>query len=225
MLTFNNIFSPCEAFTAIMNILTKIGMGSTLATLTLAVTTLSASANTITFESGNTGVNALTGSNTENGFTYTVTSGLNFVLDSSRGNPPSALGVGFQTLDSGFTVTTGDTIEITQVGGGLFTFDSFDLASTGNALLSQTVSWTGFVGGLQTESLTGVNSISVTFSSQAVSFSAPIDTLVLTFTDFNDAGLYLDNLVLTPQSTPEPSAILGLLAVSSIGTLFGRKKG
>lgn len=29
----------------------------------------------------------------------------------------------------------------------------------------------------------------------------------------------------TPQTTPEPSAILGLLAVSSIGALVGRKKG
>ncbi|MCH2244195.1 MAG: PEP-CTERM sorting domain-containing protein [Crocosphaera sp.] len=42
------------------------------------------------------------------------------------------------------------------------------------------------------------------------------------------APLEIDNLELTPQeaqSTPEPGAILGLLAVSSIGALARRKKG
>ena len=40
------------------------------------------------------------------------------------------------------------------------------------------------------------------------------------------APLEIDNLELTPQeaqSTPEPGAILGLLAVSSIGALARRK--
>ena len=42
------------------------------------------------------------------------------------------------------------------------------------------------------------------------------------------APLEIDNLELTPQeaqSTPETGAILGLLAVSSIGALARRKKG
>lgn len=43
-----------------------------------------------------------------------------------------------------------------------------------------------------------------------------------------EVQLEIDNLELTPQeaqSTPETGAILGLLAVSSIGALARRKKG
>ena len=157
----------------------------------------------------------LIGSQTEDGFTYTVTSGLNFTLLDGAGNPPSYLGVGFVTIDSPQSnpVVTGGQIEFTRTGGGLFTFDSFQLA---NQLfgISRGISWTGQVNGVDTQSLTGVSTNSSTFSTQNVNFSGAIDKLILTFTDLNEEGLFLDNLQFTPAqeppaTTPEPGTIFG----------------
>lgn len=210
-----------------MNTLLKTGIGSTLATLAVAALSASASANTITFGNLNTGLNAFTGSQTEDGFTYTVTSGVNFVFLNITGNPPSSLGVGYGTVEN-LTPVTGGQIEFVRTGGGLFTFDSFDLATNVSGL-SNAVSWTGQVNGVDTQSLTGVSSSSATFSTQTVSFSAPIDKLILTFTNLNQTALILDNLNFTPTqqppaSTPEPGTILGLLAVGALGVLSRKRK-
>lgn len=93
----------------------------------------------------------LSGPQTEDGFTYTVTSGLNFVINAQTGNPASSLGVGFVTIDgpNSNPVVTGGQIEFTRTGGGLFTFDSFQLA---NQLfgISRGISWTGQVNGVDT---------------------------------------------------------------------------
>ncbi|TRU86384.1 MAG: hypothetical protein EWV54_14430 [Microcystis novacekii Mn_MB_F_20050700_S1D] len=106
----------------------------------------------------------LSGPQTEDGFTYTVTSGLNFVINAQTGNPASSLGVGFVTIDgpNSNPVVTGGQIEFTRTGGGLFTFDSFQLA---NQLfgISRGISWTGQVNGVDTQSLTGVSTNSFTF--------------------------------------------------------------
>ena len=172
----------------------------------------------------------LIGSQTEDGFTYTVTSGLNFTLLDGAGNPPSYLGVGFVTIDSPQSnpVVTGGQIEFTRTGGGLFTFDSFQLA---NQLfgISRGISWTGQVNGVDTQSLIGVSTNSSTFSTQNVNFSGAIDKLILTFTDLNEEGLFLDNLQFTPAqeppaTTPEPGTIFGLVTVGALGSLSRKRQ-
>ena len=172
----------------------------------------------------------LIGSQTEDGFTYTVTSGLNFTLLDGAGNPPSYLGVGFVTIDSpqSYPVVTGGQIEFTRTGGGLFTFDSFQLA---NQLfgISRGISWTGQVNGVDTQSLIGVSTNSSTFSTQNVNFSGAIDKLILTFTDLNEEGLFLDNLQFTPAqeppaTTPEPGTIFGLVTVGALGSLSRKRQ-
>lgn len=170
------------------------------------------------------------GSQTEDGFTYTVTSGLNFTINAQKGNPASSLGVGFVTIDGPQSnpVVTGGQIEFTRTGGGLFTFDSFQLA---NQLfgISRGISWTGQVNGVDTQSLTGVSTNSSTFSTQNVNFSGAIDKLILTFTDLNEEGLFLDNLQFTPAqeppaTTPEPVTILGLVTVGALGALSRKRQ-
>lgn len=134
-----------------------------------------ASTNTITFENLRSNFGPFMGSQTEDGFTYTVTSGLNFIFNVQKGNPASSLGVGFVTIDGPQSnpVVTGGQIEFTRTGGGLFTFDSFQLANQLSGI-SRGISWTGQVNGVDTQSLTGVSTNSGTFSTQNVNFSGAV---------------------------------------------------
>jgi hypothetical protein len=86
-----------------------------------------------------------------------------------------SLGVGFETSDGSMfnPVVTGGQIEFTRTGGGLFTFDSFQLANQLSGI-SRGISWTGQVNGVDTQSLTGVSTNSGTFSTQNVNFSGAV---------------------------------------------------
>ena len=177
-----------------------------------------ANANTITFSNLDTGANAFTGSETEEGFTY---SGLNFVFDDGNGNSPSALGVGFGALDSVGDTNTGGQIQFIPTVGALLTFDSFQLPPNV---------------GVNAESLTGVNTFSTTYSTPTFNSSVPIDRLILAFTEETKTVLFVNNSQSTPveksqavpveksQAVIEPAAaILGLVTVG-LGALSRKPK-
>ncbi|PKG99377.1 hypothetical protein [Paraglaciecola sp. MB-3u-78] len=89
---------------------------SIICTVLLSTFASTAGAVIIDFES------ALTFPYTEDGFLFQQTAGSSFSF-SANGNPSTS-------FDGGSVIPNiGDTVTVTQIGGGLFTFDSFDAAS------------------------------------------------------------------------------------------------
>jgi hypothetical protein len=178
-------------------------------------------ADIITFD--NLNINPLTGSHTEGAFTYTVVSGSAWDIVNSLGNPASALTTGFFAVPN-----VGDEIDFFLTGGGLFTFDSFDFASTSDGSQSDSVNLFGEVGGVQTQQLLDISSTSGTWQTNMPGFSAPIDTLRLVIASAGDTDLALDNFVLTPapSAVPEPASLtlLGLGAAGLLGYGWRRRR-
>lgn len=211
-----------------MNSLLKTGIGSTLATLTVAALSASANATTITFDpiSGQLPL-PLNTPFVEGGFTYQAVenTGGDFTSALGAGNPAPALSTLF--------ASNGDTIaiEFSRTDGGLFTFDSFQSIFSGSpGGTSDAWAFLGFVGGTPTEVFGFATSLT-SFTTQVPTFTAPIDKLGIQFSVASTQGpLIVDNLVLTlvaqpPQSVPEPTALLGLLAVGALGAVSRKRKG
>jgi hypothetical protein len=152
----------------------------------------------------------------EDGFTFTVVSGVEWGIQTNGGNPPSSLHAG-----NGGAIGVGDTISITQDGGGLFTFDSFDYASF-SFNQSDDVTFIGLVNGVQAQSLANLFSSTTTWATLNSVFGAPIDELRIVGSSQHTATLMLDNFVLTPSQVPEPSTLL-LLGVGAGAAVLRRR--
>lgn len=205
-----------------MNKLLKTGIGSTLATLAVAALSASANATTITFDpiSGNVVGIPLNTPFVEGDFTYQAVAGngISGSFSSTGGNPAPGL--------STIAADTGEQIvfEFSRIGGGLFTFDSFESLFNG-PIGGKTDGWVffGSVGGNLTQ-VFGFDTSSTSFTTTVPTFTAPIDKLTIQFSTKNDAPLVVDNFVLTPAAaTPEPSALLGL-GLFGVGALVSRKR-
>ena len=148
---------------------------------------------------------SLAGPQTEGGFRYTATGvAWELVADAGfpeLGNPPAALA----TVFNGDGPTVGDAVDVTAVGGGLFTFGSVDFRTRSEAA-GHDVTLRGFAGGVPAGVLTLADSAS-TFQTVPSGFAAPIDRLRVEFTGPpGGEALFLDNLNVTP--IPEPAAAL-----------------
>jgi len=154
---------------------------------------------------------------TEDGFQFTVISGAVWGIQSNVGNPPSGLAAG----NSG-PIAIGDTISVTRIGGGLFTFTAVDYASFSGSL-SDGVNLVGFVGNVQTEIFSNLNS-QAGFQTLNPLFANPIDELRIIGASQGNTDLNLDNFVLNEVSTvPEP-ATLALLVGGLMGLAAARRR-
>lgn len=153
---------------------------------------------------------------TEDGFTFAVVSGSTWAIRCGYGNPPCTLVAGLRE-----PVGIGDTISVTAVDGGLFTFDAVDFGSALDGFLSDGVDFLGLENGVQTQALTGVASSSFTFATANPNFSGPIDELQIVGASQADMPLDLDNFVLTPVRVAEPATLtlfaFGLAGLGAIG--------
>lgn len=148
-------------------------------------------------------------------FGFTVTALTNdWVVGQNYGNPPPFI---YFVAQPNQTLT--ETIAVTD-GGAKFNFSSIDLYSS---ITTIPYTFTGFLGQNQVFTASGV--VPNTFGNFATVLNpystVKIDTLDVTLTDAappccsNPMGL--DNIVLTPATTPEPASVL--LIVSGIATL------
>lgn len=210
--------------------MTKMGLGA-IAAFTVASLATAAQATIITFGTGSS-IDPLVLNQeylAEGDFAYKVTNGNSWALDNTVGEPVRSLSTG---IPNG-----GEIIEFYRTGGGQFTFDSFQYRPGTQNNISDGVTFSGEVqsGPVPTLTINGFSTVDPpSFTTQTTSSSGfsntPITKLLITVisTDLNNGtALFLDNLVLTPlgdiPTTPEPSPILGLLAVSGLGLIFLRK--
>jgi hypothetical protein len=164
---------------------------------------------TITF-SGLTGANGtpLVGAYAEGGFTVTPVVG-QFLQDQQFGNPLPSLAA---------ASSINNLLDITEVGGGLFDFESVDLAATGNV----SYTFSGFQGNLLKFLVTGAvpNSVFETIASA----TPAIDDLRIALSGITmGTSGNVDNIVLNP--VPSPGA-LPLLAtgLGALGLFCWRRK-
>jgi hypothetical protein len=186
----------------------------------------------ITFEAPTVG--QFTGSQTESGFIYSQFSGGLFV--NNLGDPGQDM--------EGWTQQAGGVLQITRVGGSLFTFDGLDFAAVDSSSPtpsgSQTLLVTGLLGG------STVGSESFTLASAAPVFGSPsfypnwttfaatannlagqsIDTLRVTLLATALSNESIDNVQLTPVATtaPEPGTILLVTTGVAVGAAARRRR-
>src|SRR5438045_306632 len=129
-----NVVTPSRS----LRFLARIGLAGCCAAIAATVVASGlaspAVANTITFETADTG--GFTGPVTENGFTYSTLSGGLLVL--TNGNPGQDM--------AGLEFSGGGVLRIVSASGGDFTFDGLDFAASGSTG-SQTLMVEGFLGG------------------------------------------------------------------------------
>jgi hypothetical protein len=172
----------------------------------------------ITF--GNTNHNLGLSPYTEGGFTFqTGNTTSPWAVTTTTGNPPACLAEGFSSA------FPGDEVDAFLTGGGLFTFNSFDV----NAVTSSdTINLIGDVGGVATQQLLGVGNVSTsnTWVTRASGFGAPIDRLKIIFVSKAQFAVSLDNLNLTPVTVPEPASLtlLGLAAAALLVYRWRRRR-
>ena len=153
----------------------------------------------------------------EDGFDFTVDSGLEFGIRASDGNPPAGLIVGVQS-----SATSGDTISVMAETGQLFTFNSFEFASGEDAQQSDSVNFRGFVNSVQTEAYDGITSSRDTFVLATPGWDA-IDELRIIADSGASELLILDNFNFTVVPVPAAGWLLGS-AILVIGALTRRRK-
>ena len=187
------------------------------ATIVLLSVTGASAADVITFDNLSIDHLVNAGPQVEGAFQYQATIGLGWEVQNLFGNPASALA----TFFNGEGSNVGDTVEITKVGGGTFTFNSVDYATFGTTNSDQ-VTITGYLNGVAEGSLAITSSTPSPndFVTAASGFGGLIDDLkvVVSFTG-NSNAMDLDNFTFNSAVVPEPSSvfILGLGAVSLLG--------
>ena len=203
--------------------------------LTLAPTY--ALADSITFDALS---EATVTTHTEGAFTYTQSLGTGWSLSSSFGNPVSGLLTkGREFLDFG------STIDIFLTGGGLFTFNSFQLACAGISddiigdpfeaceFEAQSVQFFGTVGGstlFTSPFFTDPSfSLPLVFGTFPSGTALQFDRLQIRIGTIGTGRMVLDNINLTPiGAVAEPGTLLllvsGLAGLTGMGFSRSRKK-
>ena len=194
----------------------------------LALPTL---ANTITFETANVG--AFTGPVTENGFTYSKSSG--GLVVNTTGNPGNDL--------EGLSTVGGGVLKIISSGGGDFNFNTLDFAAfnilgTG----SQTLKVEGFLGGssvgIDQYTLANTKVFNPKYDNWTTEVASALTGKSLSELDItlnastaNSGSLFnenIDNVVLTPLQVvvPEPSslALLGVAVMAASCVRLRRRR-
>ncbi|MEQ8936268.1 MAG: VPLPA-CTERM sorting domain-containing protein [Amphiplicatus sp.] len=158
----------------------------------------------------------------EDGFTFSVVSGIEFSIVTNEGNPPSALVVGTDKA-----VGIGDTISIMKNNGGLFFFDAVDFASGIDGRITDAVDLIGFRNGVMVESFLDLVSDAEGFVTLSPAFVMAIDELRIVGSGAGEFFLILDNFVFGPAEvvkTPLPGALPLMLAGLGGLSLASRRK-
>ena len=175
-----------------------------------------AHAATITFGVSSLDNLASAGAQVEAGFTYSAT-GAAWELQTIFSNPGAAATTWF----NGQLPNAGDFMTFSQIGGGLFTFDSIQWATVESTLGANDVIIEGFLGAALVGSV-AITGSSATFQTQT-GFAGPIDSLRIRVTSQAlENAMQFDNLVLTPTAVPEPGTLL--LLGAGIAALVARRR-
>jgi hypothetical protein len=168
-----------------------------------------AGAATIDFDAAPSGLIAPSTSVTEDGFRFSVVTGGAWGIDGA-GVTGNALWIG-----NVGPIAINDLLVISQVGGGLFTFDGLSYRSGGGA--SDGINFVGRNGG------SGVFSLSLAAASDTwlslPGRSGPVDEIWLVGASIGDAALITDDYVLTPYAAVVPLPAGVLLLVGGFGAL------
>jgi hypothetical protein len=126
----------------------------------------------------------------ESGFQHAAVIGDAWEIRGHQGHPAGALTTRF----SGATSTAGQMVELTRVGGGLFSFDSVEASSgTLDYKPRDQITITGYRGGVAVGS-TALGGDTLNYLAITSSFAALADTLRIAVTATGPASLSLDNL-------------------------------
>ena len=157
------------------------------------------------------------GVRTEGAFRYQA-SGAGWDL-APVGNPSAALA----TVWSGPGPAIGDTVDVTAVGGGLFTFDSIDFRGANDGECHDLI-LRGYLAGVASGDALSLTGSPVAFQTVPSGFAGPVDLLRIELTGFLGASaLITDNIRVTP--VPEPASLLtGLLLLAPSRRLTRRRQ-
>jgi hypothetical protein len=185
---------------------------SIICTVLLSTFASTAGAVIIDFES------ALTFPYTEDGFLFQQTAGSSFSF-SANGNPSTS-------FDGGSVIPNiGDTVTVTQIGGGLFTFDSFDAASFVDNFSTTRFDFFGIVAGSQTELFADFSLNDSTWANFTPLFAAAIDTLFISVDQQGSTALAMDNFSLTSAVSVVPAPVtLAIFGLGLVGLGCSRRK-
>lgn len=180
-----------------------------LAAAALALSSLTASAATLTF--GNADVDKLNtqGVRTEAGFQYQATTGAGWELQTVYAQGGAAL----TTFFNGEGSAVGDRVEFSKVGGGVFSFDSIDYRTIQSSD-GDNVTITGFLNNAVV-SFIGLGPGTTTFLT-AAGFAGAIDMLRIEVSTTGNNAMLFDNLVLG-DVRQQPLPIPGSLALVALG--------